>query len=141
MSNGHESPEPIWRWQDPFDPGRKLIEFHGPDGEPLDFDEWARLWHSDDWRRIVRQERIGPFFVSTVWTGMDMGFGRSHVPLTYETMIFGPEPLDGWQVRAPTRASALVVHREATVEAEAAAFRWLVTAPWRALMKIMRPTV
>lgn len=38
--------------------------------------------------RFVRQERVGPYFVSTVWLGIDYGFGLTENPIIFETMVF-----------------------------------------------------
>lgn len=58
--------------------------------------------------------------VSTVWLGIDHGFGRSHVPLIFETMIFAAsDELDQQTWRYPTEAAALAGHDQAVAWARA----------------------
>ena len=46
--------------------------------------EWAR-WYEDRKNRIIQQESISGFFVSTIFLGLDMGYAN---PLWFETMVF-----------------------------------------------------
>ena len=61
--------------------------------------------------RIVKQERIGTAFVSTVFLGIDHGFGRS--PAFFETMIFEHPRFQGYQERHGTWDEALAGHAAA----------------------------
>ena len=61
-------------------------------GNAISFRDWARLsaWDEKDNNnqyRIVKQEEVGDYWISTVWLGLDHGFGRSK-PLIFETMVF-----------------------------------------------------
>ncbi len=83
-------------------------------GEPVpcaDALEWARWFEKAD--RNVARDRMGVAKVSTVFLGVDHGWGDGRV-LLYETMVFGG-PLDGEQSRYTTRDEALSGHAE-TVE-------------------------
>lgn len=59
--------------------------------------------------------------VSTVWLGIDHGFGFSNVPILFETMIFAPgdvtvgagDGLDQYQERYPTEEAAQAGHDRA----------------------------
>lgn len=45
----------------------------------------------EDWEggnRIVKQEDVGPYFVSTVFLMLDHGFGDEGRPVLFETMVF-----------------------------------------------------
>lgn len=65
------------------------------DGEPLTFSEWANLFesiHDPVAYRMVGQDTVfdkngREHFVSTVWLGLDHGFGKGP-PVIFETMIF-----------------------------------------------------
>ncbi len=46
--------------------------------------EWATKFETGN--RIVKQEQVGDWFVSTVFLGLDFGWGD--VPMIFETMIF-----------------------------------------------------
>ncbi len=65
--------------------------------------EWARWFgeaNTDDKRRVARTT-IDDTEVSTVFLGLDHGFGLSEGPLLFETMVFGG-PLDQEQCRYGT---------------------------------------
>lgn len=82
-------------------------------GRPVEMMEWARLFEaSPDGYRFVGKTTIGPYLVSTVWIGLDMNFGDGP-PLIFETMIFGPGELGGYQWRWPTEEAALAGHDQA----------------------------
>jgi hypothetical protein len=83
--------------------------------------EWARWFENAHDERIVAQEYIGEYWVSTVFLGLDHSFG-SGPPLLFETMIFHAErdekgrkgPVDDAPMyRAPTWEMALEYHAEA----------------------------
>jgi hypothetical protein len=83
------------------------------DGEPVpcdDFLEWARWFETAD--RIIQQDRFGEVLVSTVFLGLDHGFGDDGPPVLFETMIFRGEH-DGYQTRARSRLEALAQHQTA----------------------------
>lgn len=59
-------------------------------GLPLDDDvssvvKWAKMFKEKD--RIVKQEDVGPYFVSTVFLGLDHNWGDGP-PHLFETMVF-----------------------------------------------------
>lgn len=85
----------------------------------LDPVAWARWFASAD--RHVAFDRVGGVEISTVFLGLDHGFGLSPRPILFETMIFGG-PFDEEQRRYTSWADAEVGHREmlARVQAEAA---------------------
>lgn len=68
-----------------------------------DVKEWARWMETAD--RVVFQTEVGPYFVSTVFLGMDHSFGLLYgkvtEPLLFETMIFS---IEARKVK-PTRTS------------------------------------
>lgn len=85
------------------------------DGEPLrclNLMEWA-LWYEYG-ERGVKQDIVGDFWVSTVFLGLDYGWGNE-APILWETMVFK----DGKDVEldrcAGNREQALAMH-EAMVE-------------------------
>lgn len=91
------------------------------EGQPCSFERWAELFHSPE--KIVAKTDIesdyGSFQVSTVWLGIDHGFGFSKLPLIYETMVFWIEAEDFTgerQVRYPSRTLALAGHDQIVME-------------------------
>lgn len=74
-----------------------------------DIHEWGRFM--EDKNRIVKQETIGKADVSTVFLGLDHGFGEGE-PLLFETMIFGGKE-EGYQDRCTTWEQAEEMHLKA----------------------------
>lgn len=63
--------------------------------------------------RIIKQNHVGDIFISTVFLGLDHGFG-SDIPILFETMVFGGV-YDQERVRYATYEEAEQSHKE-TVE-------------------------
>lgn len=105
---------------DPEDPGAGLI-YYGLHGQRISRDEFLRLWAPDaagqvgSFTRRVAYAEKGGTEVSTVWLGLDHGFGYGP-PLIFETMIFGGEhDNDTW--RYATLDEALEGHQRACLVA------------------------
>jgi hypothetical protein len=58
-------------------------------GNNISVEEWGEI-HSTD--KIVAQEHVGDYFVSTVWIGIDMNYSDEGPPLIFETMVFKQPP-------------------------------------------------
>lgn len=74
-------------------------------------------WLDNPENKIVVQETVNSYFVSTVFLGMDHGFDPEGPPVVYETMIF-PHREDGKLIerdrwRYATRDEALAGHAHA----------------------------
>lgn len=61
--------------------------------------EWGRWFEDPDNRRVAVTALGERGNVSTVFLGMDHGWGRSESPVLWETMVFGGGPHDGYQER------------------------------------------
>lgn len=73
-----------------------------PEPDPL---KWALAWEK---QRVVKSTHVEDFRVSTIFLGLDHGFGGGS-PVLFETMIFGPgEERDCF--RYCTRDEALAHH-------------------------------
>lgn len=89
-------------------------------GNPLQLLEYARLFEDKDYK-VVKQEYVGKYFVSTVWVGLNMAFRRTQGKLIFETMIFlkdeedeeSEDPLRDYQERYGTEEEALEGHEKA----------------------------
>lgn len=77
------------------------------DGRPISRDLWIAGRVRGVRVDLTRCGKAGE--VSTVWIGLDLGWGRG-APLIFETMIFGG-PLDGETARYATEAEARAGHR------------------------------
>jgi len=95
-----------------------VIEYYDRQGKPLTTDEWVNMSErrSPDYKRVA-QTQVGQLWVSTVWLGLDHNWsppGKTHVPLIFETMVFGPGSwTDLWMDRYPTELAALAGHDQA----------------------------
>lgn len=81
---------------------------------------WYDL-HADQEYKFVAQETVGPYWVSTVWLGLDHGWYREHPspPIIFETMVFTDDTNaetgfrdDFDQRRYSTEAEAIAGHQE-----------------------------
>ncbi len=84
-----------------------LTDNDNPVFEP-DLAAWAVWFEAHLGRRIVAQTPVGDALVSTVFLGIDHGFGN-RTPVLWESMIFGG-PDEGYQERYTTKADALAGH-------------------------------
>jgi len=71
--------------------------------------EWGQAM--EDMNRVVKQEDIGDVRISTVFLGLDQGFGIGE-PLLFETMIFGGQH-HNYQDRCSTWEQAKEMHLKA----------------------------
>lgn len=71
--------------------------------------EWAEFMENGD--RAVAKTQIGVVSISTVFLGIDHGWGEGE-PVLYETMIFGGD-FDSYQTRSCTWEEAEEAHKEA----------------------------
>jgi hypothetical protein len=86
------------------------MDLYGFDGQPISREEWMRLFE-DIGERQVGYDRCGPYEISTVWLGIDHGFGMTARPLIYETMVFDEGRKDVDCFRHATRDEAVAEHR------------------------------
>lgn len=96
----------------------------GPDGHtPIleeDTLEWAR-WYENSWpaRRVARTDLPGGIgYISTIFLGLDHGFGQDR-PVLFETMSFVGGEHEDWFNRYHTWDEALAGHIAIVVEAMA----------------------
>lgn len=76
------NPNPIWlRMGDHYILDDDLQPLHVP------FIEWSLWFERHRHERILRQQYVGVYFVSTVFLGLDHAFGQGP-PVLWETMVF-----------------------------------------------------
>lgn len=78
-------------------------------GEPISVLRWAELFENFAYK-VVRQDSVRGYLVSTIWLGLDHGYGRG-APIIFETMVFHrgiPSGLDS--ERYSTEEAARVGH-------------------------------
>ena len=64
------------------------IEWYDKEGNEIPIDIANGLIGDMDYKRVA-QTQIGPYWVSTVWLGLDHSYLRTGPPLIFETMVFG----------------------------------------------------
>lgn len=69
-----------------------MTNFYDREGNPLDVERWVFLSELGSEEAImaykrVAQDQVGPYWVSTVWLGIDHNYGDGP-PLIFETMVF-----------------------------------------------------
>jgi len=81
-------------------------------GRPVTLERWAEL-HEDLEYMQVAYDEVGLYRVSTVWLGLDHGFGWGGPrPVIFETMVFGPAWHDLDCRRYCTEVDAAAGHQE-----------------------------
>jgi hypothetical protein len=65
------------------------MNYYNRQGEPIDLLTWGRLFEDLEYRTIARHYVRG-WMISTIWMGLDHGFGLMSRPLIFETMVFPP---------------------------------------------------
>lgn len=58
-------------------------------GRAITMDQFSKLVVDPDYKRVA-SDHVGPYWVSTVWLGMDHGWGQGP-PLIFETMVFAAD--------------------------------------------------
>lgn len=85
-----------------------MTEYYDKNLKPLDtIFEWAKLFETPSYK-IVKQEEVGKYKVSTVWLGLNHNFHGGE-PLIFETMVFGDDEED--MERYSTEEEALAGHK------------------------------
>lgn len=73
---------------------------------------WGNWYQKAD-NKVVKQERIGEFIVSTVFLTVDHRFGFRGPPILWETMIFdGNREMVDYERCAGSREQAEMMHQE-----------------------------
>lgn len=63
------------------------MDLYDRQGAPISMERFTELLSQASNYRRVAETQVGPFWVSTVWLGLDHSFG-SGPPLIFETMVF-----------------------------------------------------
>lgn len=97
-----------------------VLDEHGNPVEEPDLRKWA-MWLGGNGNRRLKEDRVGPLWVSTIFLGIDHNFTGNGPPVLWETMIFGDD--DGWSEhycdRYSSREAAYEGHRKAVEHARA----------------------
>lgn len=77
-------------WDDIRDMTNDQPHYMDRSGNAISMRDWVRLRHHLPNYIHIRTEDVGPYFVSTVWLGLNHSFGFGP-PMIYETMVFARE--------------------------------------------------
>ncbi len=95
-------------------PSAALPGYYDRQGQPMSLGTWAQLIEKGmDYKRVA-QTTVGPYWISTVWLGLDHSFWDGP-PLIFETMVLLADdgPANEYDVvRYSTEAEALAGHDE-----------------------------
>lgn len=67
--------------------GHWILDEKGENPVPVDLMTWAK-WFEPRGNRIVKQEQVGKYMVSTVFLGIDHNYEPDGAPILWETMVF-----------------------------------------------------
>jgi hypothetical protein len=90
-----------------------MADMYGLDGQEISYEEWSKIFRSED--RFIAREYLTNLGleVSTVWIGLSWELEK--IPLIFETMVFPLERDHRWQDlgcwRWETRKDALEGHQ------------------------------
>lgn len=109
--------------EDPFDMINGRPMYWNRQGEPMTRDQWLASYEDREQQlrdKRVAEDTIGPYWISTVWLGIDHALWMVGPPVIFETMVFVKHDEDGaplgpevdYQLRYSTEAEALAGHAE-----------------------------
>lgn len=90
------------------------MTYYNRQGDLISADEWGKLFSDKSYKIIKKTTLPDGTLVSTVWLGMEHGYGPTG-PIIFETMVFdrpGADEGDEEQYRYATEEEALKHHHE-----------------------------
>lgn len=107
-----------------------LDENHNPvllDGD--DLIAWA-TWYGKAENRVVRQEDVEGYMVSTIFLALDHNFAMSGPPILFETMVFHDGATLDYQTRCSTWDEALAMHTAGVEHVQALIGERMLAGSW-----------
>lgn len=89
-----------------------MMTYYNRQGKRIPYDQWIELLE-DHTYKIIQQDHVGQYFVSTVWLGLNHNPIRQVPHLIFETMIFrkeGDNEFFDYQERYSTEKEARAGH-------------------------------
>ena len=88
------------------------MAYYDKSGTEISLNVWAVLFEDFDYK-VIASDTGCQRRVSTVWVGLDQGFGRTKAPLIFESMVFttGVDETSIDSMRYATEAEALEGHK------------------------------
>lgn len=114
-----ELPHVIPEGEGPFGDELREHGYYDRSGNNISFRDWARLCAWDEKNDLnykrVGGTTVGPYWISTVWLGLNHQYGTGR-PLIFETMVFSKEESDLACHRYATEAEAIAGHERVVEE-------------------------
>lgn len=63
-------------------------------GQPIGIEDWTRLFADETYKRVA-EDQVGPYWVSTIWLGLDHSHGYTSEPIIFETLVSVPDDAEG----------------------------------------------
>jgi hypothetical protein len=63
------------------------VTWYNRQGQPISMEEAGPLLADIEYKRVA-ETQVGPYWVSTVWLGLDHNYWPGGPPLIFETMVF-----------------------------------------------------
>lgn len=105
--------------------GRSGTDYFDRQGQPMSREEWSTSFEDPAVKRVA-ETTVGGIWISTVWLGLDHGWGSS-APVIFETMAFARGL--GWSElesrRYCTETEALAGHEEVVAIARRRHHGWV----------------
>jgi hypothetical protein len=98
--------------------------YYDRQGRSMEMLAWAQKVEDSEYK-VVAQHWVRGWMVSTVWLGIDHGFGFSHAPVIFETMIFPPGDEAGGEHIASEQYQDRYSTEEAACAGHDRALSWL----------------
>lgn len=87
----------------------RLSKYYDRDSNEISHDRFMELQAKESYR-VVKQEEVNDFYISTIWLGLDHGFGQSE-PMIFETLVFTNDGIQGEMFRYSTLDQAVKGHK------------------------------
>ncbi len=65
-----------------------MIDYYDKEGNAMTLEEWGEKLEDSEYKVVAQKELPNEKWISTVWLGLNHGFGDGGPPLIFETMVF-----------------------------------------------------
>lgn len=97
------------------------MDYFDRKGQPIDYEKFLELFNDPEYK-MVKQDNVNNYFISTVWLGLNHNFkflftnNSQDGPVIFETMVFDSNASNRWTdielQRYSTEEEALFCHQE-----------------------------
>lgn len=84
--------------------------YYDRDGQPITQSQWGQLFGDHNYK-VVQQDKVNGYFISTVWLGMNHAYGVDSPLAIFESMVFEEDSYADLDcIRYATEAEAKAGH-------------------------------